>query len=244
VTTASNYTRPAIKEVTVNAMPTDANATSHVKEIGLALSGILMAVAGFFIVGVFSDYFALHQTLAAFALSQRLSIDMFGAGAPVAVGVAAAGLLIGYFKGSVKRLAAAWAISVGLAFGFFRLTSEGVSGSPLAFALAASAVAVAVFALPKPRGRTQRMLALGLMATVCCVPLALFTVDLTYAVQVAGGVIGGKGLSDAVLIATLYAPLAAAAEVCAAVYVRETWGLLRKQQTTTIANYSVTAKTH
>jgi hypothetical protein len=190
-------------------MPIDTNIKKFLKGSLIALLTIIAAVLCILLVGFFGDYFISHPFDAPVDLTNSLSIDIIGAVIPAVAGLASAALYLGYFKFPKMSLLPSLIASVFLAFLLFRLTDIGVEGSPLLFSLLSSEVMVAFNTLPKPITQSKQKYASFLLASVVCVPLSLLSVDLFYASSFTNAIIGGNGLSDAVLISTLYAPLAA-----------------------------------
>ena len=103
-----------------------------------------------------------------------------------------------------------------------------MSGYPLLFALITSAVAAALNVFHKPFFELRKNLLASLLLAVVCVPLSLVAVDLFYASSFANAVIGGNGLSDGIIVSTLYAPLGCAAVFSALTYLSQMALLIRK----------------
>jgi hypothetical protein len=211
-------------------MSASVNAKLCFKGILFALLGIVVAAIGIVAVGFFGDYFELHPLYATIALYDSLGIDVFGAIIPVIAALVSASLFIRSTRASGKRFAIAFVLSFVLAFFLCHPTDEGLSGAPLLFALLASLVATAVNVYPKPFADLRRKLAVSSMLTLACVPLSLFSVDLLYSPYFESSVIGGSGLSDGLLLSTLYSPFSVIVVFSALTYVSQLVWIIRKNQ--------------
>jgi hypothetical protein len=182
-------------------------AIIHFKKIAPPLLTVVAAAVGIWAVGLFGDYFKAHPVYAPIMVTQSLGIDVLGALAPIAIALAA---LAAYFvttKAPIKKFAIAFAASIGLAFLLSHVTADGLASLPLLFALSSGIAASAVNVYPKPFNGLQKKLAATTLLTLACVPLAMFIADLTYSSYFTSAVIGGNGLTDGLLLSTLYAPL-------------------------------------
>jgi hypothetical protein len=211
-------------------MPNEVNVKLHFQRILPALLGIAAAAVGIFCVGALGDYFARNPFFVPVKVASSVGIDVFGAIAPLAVSFVSAALFLGYFKFSAKKLVLALVLSVLLAFPFSHLTDNGVMSSPLLFAFVSSMIAFAVNVLPKPFTDTQKKYVASMLLAVCCVPVALFAVDLFYLPHFDIAIIGGNGMCDGVLISTLYAPLSVTLLTSIVVYVSRTVWLVGEQR--------------
>jgi hypothetical protein len=134
-------------------------------------------------------------------------------------------------KSPVKKLAVALAISALLAFVLCHQTTDGVAGYPLLYAFLVSMVSAGVNLYPKSASGFRANIAASLALTVFCIPFSLFAVDLAYSPNYYGAVIGGNGLTDGLLMSTLYAPMAVAIVFSAITYVSVTFNLVKMSQT-------------
>ncbi len=207
-------------------MPINDNVKLHFRGILLSLLGIIAAAVGIVAVGFFSDHFNNHPLNATISLSPSLGIDIFGALLPVVLAIGAAVLFINWARFPIKKLAVTLAASMALAFVLCNLTDEGLAGPSLLFSLIASAVATAVNVIPKPFTELKENFVSSLLLAFVCVPLSLFAVDLFYASHFASSIIGGNGLSDGVLLSTIYAPLSTAAMFSVLAYLSQTFQLV------------------
>ncbi len=188
-------------------MPFDPQAVSRFKSVAVALLGVLAAALGIWAVGLFGDFFEANPIYTPIQFTEVLGIDVLGALVPIVAGLVFMLMFLRTPKAPIK-LTLAFIVSVSLAFLLCHLTPDGLAGYPLIFALGASLAATAVNVYPKPFVNLQKNLASTAMLTLACVPLSLFIVDLAYSTGFSGAVIGGNGLTDGVLLSTLYAPLA------------------------------------
>ena len=188
-------------------MPFDPQAVSHFKSVAVALLGVLAAALGIWAVGLFGDYFEANPIYTPIQFTEALGIDLFGALIPIVVALVFLLMFLRTPKAPVK-LILAFIVSVALAFLLCHVTPDGLAGYPLMFALGASLAATAVNVYPKPLVNLQKNFASTVKLTLACVPLSLFIVDLAYSAGFYGAVIGGNGLTDGVLLSTLYAPVA------------------------------------
>jgi hypothetical protein len=179
------------------------------KKIILTLATLILAAIGFTLVGLYWDYMSDHNNFLNFNLTDNISIDLYGAIIPLTCGIVSA---LTYFlrKFSKKRFGLCFAVSLISAAAIFRLTDEGLMGSPLVFAILSSTAATLIIFLSKPLADAKGKLFASVLAALSCVPISLLLVDLAYTPLFVGATIGGNGLADAVLISTLYAPAWAA----------------------------------
>ncbi len=187
-------------------MPFDPQAVLRFKSVAVALIGVLAAAMGVWAVGLFGDYFEANPHYSPIMVTPALGIDVLGALAPIAAALAALTVFLKTAKAPIKNFSLAFFICVALAFLLCRATPEGLAGYPLMFAVGSSVTAAAVNVYPKPFVDLQRKFFSAAMLTVACVPLSLFLVDLAYSPSFFGAVIGGNGLTDGLLLSTLYAP--------------------------------------
>ncbi len=209
-------------------MPFDPQALSHLKGIAVALLGVIAAALGILAVGSFGDYFEANPFYTSIAITASLGIDLLGALIPI---VAALVSMMVFFKSArspIRKFAVAFSVSVVLAFLLCHTTTDGIAGYPLLFALAASVVAAGVNVYPKPFINLRRNLIDSLSLTITCIPLAMFIVDITYSPYFPSATIGGNGLTDSLLLSTLYAPLAITVVFSAIAYVSQTVLLAKK----------------
>jgi hypothetical protein len=179
---------------------------------------VAAAAVGICAVGLFGDYFEAHPLYAPIMVTNSLGIDVLGALVPIAAALVALALFFKTTKTSTKKFAIAFAASIGLAFLFSHVTPDGLASLPLLFALGSGIAASAVNVYPKPFSGLQKNLAATTMLTVACVPLAMFVADLSYSPYFTSAVIGGNGLTDGLLLSTLYAPLTVTAVFAALSY--------------------------
>ena len=211
-------------------MSVSVNAKLCFKGIVYALLGIVVAALGIAAVGFFGDYFELHPIYTTLSLSSSIGIDVFGAVVPTITALVSVAIFIRSSGAGVKKFAIAFALSFVLAFFLCHPTDEGLSGAPLLFALLSSLVATAVNVYPKPSANLRRKLVVSSMLTLACVPLSLLLVDLLYSPYYDGSVIGGSGLSDGLLLSTLYTPFSVIVVFSALAYVSQLVWLVRKNQ--------------
>jgi hypothetical protein len=187
-------------------LPFDPQAVLRFKSVAVALIGVLAAAMGVWAVGLFGDYFEANPHYAPVMVTSALGIDVLGALAPIAAALAALAVFLKTTRKPVKKLYVAFLACVALAFLLCRVTPEGLAGYPLMFAVGSSIAAAAVNIYPKPFVDLQKKFASTILLTIACVPLALFLVDLVFSPSFFGAVIGGNGLTDGLLLSTLYAP--------------------------------------
>ena len=211
-------------------MSASVNAKLTFKGILFALLGIVVAALGIAAVGFFGDYFELHPLYATIAISGSLGIDVYGTVVPIITAIVSAALFMRSSRAGVKKSAIAFVVSFVLAFFLCHPTDEGLSGVPLLFALLASLVAAAVNVYPKPFANLRRKLVVSSMLTLACVPLSLLLVDLLYSPYYDGSVIGGSGLSDGLLLSTLYTPFSVIVVFSALGYLSQIVWIIRKNQ--------------
>jgi hypothetical protein len=214
-------------------MPVSPNAKLYFKGVAVALIGVIVAVLGITAVGFLGDYSAVHPLRSTVMLSGSLGIDVLGAVVPLIVGLVAAALFVKSVSAPIKKLSLALFASVFLAFLLYHLTADGIAGSPLLFALVASAVAGSVTVFPKPFVDLRKNFVASLLLSLGCVPLAIFAVDVFYSRYFTCAAIGGSGLSDGMLLSTLYAPLCVAAFFSVLTYFSKTILLVRFRYTET-----------
>ncbi|MCL4429767.1 MAG: hypothetical protein M1540_04775 [Candidatus Bathyarchaeota archaeon] len=210
-------------------MPVSSDAKHYIKSVVVALLGAVAAALGIVAVGFFGDYFKANPFYAPIMITGSLGIDVFGAIVPVIVGLICAVLLFG-LRFPPKKFGVALAASIVLAFLLSRLTDEGLVGYPLLFAIATAIVMVALNYYSNPFATPQKKFLPSLLLALICVPLSLIVVDLAYSTVFPNSVLGGNGLTDGILISTLYAPFVLTAALSVVSYVSETVLLIRKQQ--------------
>jgi hypothetical protein len=213
----------------VKSLPVSPEVQAYIRAVSVALFSVVAAALGILAVGAFGDYFKAYPVYAPLILTKSLGVDILGALIPLAVVLLSVAAFIKFAKSPVKKLAVALAISALLAFGLCHQTADGVAGYPLLYAFLVSIVSAGVNLYPKPN-IGFRALAASLALTVFCVPLSLFAVDLAYSPNYYGAVIGGNGLTDGLLMSTLYAPLAVAIVFSAITYVSVTFNLVKISQ--------------
>lgn len=211
-------------------MSASVNAKLCFTGILFALLGIIVATLGIVAVGFFGDYFKLNPLQAIIPLSDSLGIDVYGAVIPIISAVASVAIFLRSTKAPIKKLVIALMLSFVLAFFLCHPTDEGLSGTPLLFALIASSIVAAVNVYPKPFVNLRKNFVSSLMLTLTSVPLSLFLVDLVYLSYFDSSIIGGSGLSDGLLLSTLYAPFSVIVVFSALVYVSQIICLVRKNQ--------------
>jgi len=211
-------------------LPVSAEVIAYIRSAAVALLGVVVATLGILAVGAFGDYYAAYPAYALFMITKTLGVDIYGAVVPLLLAPVFAALFLKLAKSPFKRLALVFSVSTILAFTICRQTADGVAGYPLLYAFLVSVVAASVNLYPRPsRGLHASMFA-SLALTMVCVPLSLFAVDLVYSPYYVGAVIGGNGLTDGLLLSTLYAPLAAAIVFSAVTYVTVTFNLVKMNQ--------------
>lgn len=211
-------------------LPFDPQVVSRFKAVAASLLGIVAAASGIWFIGFFGDYFEANPFLSPVMLTKALGIDILGAIVPAAAASISLVVFLKTAKTPLKKLTAAFCASVVLAFLICHITPDGLAGYPLLFALGSSILAAAVNAYPKPFNNLRKNLFFTGLLTLACVPLSLLLVDLAYAPRFYGGIIGGNGLTDGLLLSTLYAPLAVLGVFSALSYVPQ-MVLLIKQST-------------
>jgi hypothetical protein len=202
----------------VDAMRVSPEAVFHFRKIALPLLSVVAAAVGIWAVGLFGDYFEAHPLYAPIMVTDSLGIDVLGALVPIAVALVALAAFFLTTKAPIKKFAVAFAVSIGLAFLLSHVTADGLASLPLLFALGSGIVASAVNVYPKPFSGLQKNLAATAMLTLACVPFAMSVADLFYSSYFTSAVIGGNGLTDGLLLSTLYAPLTVTAVFAALAY--------------------------
>lgn len=189
-------------------MPFDPEAVLRFKGIAVALLGITAAALGILAVGLFGDYFEANPHYTPITLTNALGIDMLGALAPIFAALVALAMFLKTTKKSPKKLFVAFFVSLTLAFLLCHVTPDGLAGYPMLLVLGSSIAATTVNVYPKPFVDLQKKFASTVTLVLACVPLSLFIVDLVYSPSFSGAVIGGNGLTDGLLLSTLYSPAA------------------------------------
>lgn len=212
-------------------MPISPEVQTYIRAVAVALFGVVAAALGILAVGAFGDYFKAYPVYAPLMLTKSLGVDILGALIPLAVVLLSAAAFTKLAKSPVKKLAAAFSISALLAFALCHQTADGVAGYPLLYAFLASIVSAGVNLYPKPNSGFRANLAASLALTLFCVPLSLLAVDLAYSPNYYGAVIGGNGLTDGLLMSTLYTPLSVTIVYSAITYVSVTFNLVKMSQT-------------
>jgi hypothetical protein len=211
-------------------MPTNPAVLTYVKSVSVALFAVVTATLGVLAVGVFGDYFETYPVHTTIMLTQLFGIDVLGALIPLAIACLSAVVFSKLTKSPLRKLAVAFPLSVLLAFVLCHQTADGVAGLPLLYAFLASVIAAGVTLNTKPRNGLKASITIMLALTMFCVPLSIFTVDLAYAPSFSAAVIGGAGLTDGILLATLYAPLTLAIVYSALTYISVTFNLVKINQ--------------
>jgi hypothetical protein len=211
-------------------MPTNQGVLAYVKSVSVALFAVVTATLGILAVGVFGDYFEAYPVHTTIMLTKFYGVDVLGALIPLVIVCLSALAFFKLSKSPLKKLAVAFPMSALLAFTICHQTADGVAGSPLLYAFLASAVAAGVNLYFKPRTELKTGLTASLVLALFCVPLSIFTVDLAYAPSFSAAVIGGAGLTDGILLATLYAPLTVVIVFSAITYVSVTFNLVKLNQ--------------
>jgi hypothetical protein len=214
----------------VRSLPISPEIKTYIRAVSIALFSVVAAALGILAVGTFGDYFRAYPVYTPLMLSKSLGVDLLGAFVPLVAVVLSAAAFFKLAKSSLKKLAVAFSISLLVAFGLCHQTADGVAGYPLLYAFIVSIVAAAVNLYPRPNNGLKSSLATAFALSIFCVPLSLFTVDLAYSPNFYGAVIGGNGLTDGLLISTLYTPLTVAIVHSAATYVSVTFNLVKINQ--------------
>jgi hypothetical protein len=207
------------------------DAKLYLRYAAVSMLGGVAATLGTIAVGLFGDYYQAHPYCNPIPLTGSLSIDVFGAAAPIFAGLLCAVLLLGLSRFPLKKFGVALAVSIVFGFSFSRLTAEGLAGYPMLFAVATAAATAALTFYPASHVSLPRKFFASTMLVLCCVPLSLLLVDLIYAPAFEKAIIGGKGLTDGILLSTLYSPFALTAIVSAAMYMSQTVLLIKKNRT-------------
>lgn len=213
-------------------MPFDPEAVMRFKQVTVALLGIAAAALGIWVVGLFGDFFEENPIFSPVMLSNALGIDVLGALAPIIAGLVALLVFLKTAKNPLKKFALAFLASLVFAFLLSHATPDGLAGYPLLFALISGIAVAAVNVYPKPFFNLKKNFIFSVTLILACVPLSLFLVDLAYVPSFYGGIIGGNGLTDGVLLSTLYAPLAVTGIFFALSYVSQMVLLRKKSQAT------------
>jgi hypothetical protein len=222
---------------TIQVKPMQNNSTLKLrfKAILIALAGIAAAVLGILAVGFCRDYFNAHPLNAVFMLSGSLGIDIFGALIPLTIAVFLAVTFLRFSDFPMRKLAISLAASVSVCFLISRLTTDGVASASLLFALITSVIVAGVNVLPNLFANLRKNFQASLLLSAICVPISLLTVDLYYASSFSGAVIGGVGLSDGVMVSTLYAPLGCAIVFSVLAYLFQMASLITRSRVTSHA---------
>jgi hypothetical protein len=202
----------------------------YFKKIAIPLLGVLAAAIGIWAVGMFGDYFEAHPLYSPIMVTSTLGIDVLGALAPITVAIITLAVFLKTVKAPVRKFAKAFASSIGLAFLFSHFTPDGLASLTLLFALGSGIAASAVNIYPKPFSGLQKNLDATVLLAFACVPLAMFVADLAYSPYFTSAVIGGNGLTDGLLLSTLYAPLAVTAVFSALAYTSQMILLVEKSK--------------
>jgi hypothetical protein len=211
-------------------LPVSPEVLTYIRSAAVALLGVVVATLSILAVGVFGDYFEAYPVHMTIMLTKTFGVDVLGAVIPLALACFSALAFSKLTKLPLRKLAMAFPLSALLAFALCRQTADGVAGLPLLYAFFASVIAAGVTLYTKPRTGLKVSLASSLSLTLFCVPLSIFTVDLAYAPSFSAAVIGGAGLTDGILLATLYAPLTLAIVYSAVTYVSVTFNLVKMNQ--------------
>ncbi len=211
-------------------MPTNPKVLSYAKSVSIALFGVVVATFGILAVGVFGDYYEAYPVYTPIMLTKSLGIDVFGALIPLVIVCLSSAAFTKLAKVPLKKFALAFPICALLSFVLCHQTADGVAGLPLLYAFLASAVVAGVNLYFKPRTGLKASLVASLALSLVCVPLSIFAVDLVYSPFFSAAVIGGAGLTDGILLATLYAPLALVIVFSAVTYVSVTFNLVKMNQ--------------
>jgi hypothetical protein len=187
-------------------MPADPKVVLHFRGISVALLCLVAAAVGIYSVGLFGDLFEANPIYTSLSLTSTLGIDVLGAIAPLVAASAALAIFLKTAKSPLKKLLAAFSASMVLAFLLCHISPDGVASYPLLFALSSSIAAAAVNVYPKPFSHLRNNLAATFALTLVCVPLSMLIVDFAYSPYFANAVVGGNGLTDGLLLSTLYAP--------------------------------------
>jgi hypothetical protein len=209
-------------------LPFDPEAVLRFKAVAVALLGVIAAAIGIWAVGLFGDYFEANPFYVPIMLSNALGIDVLGAIVPMVAALVALMLFLKMAKAPIKKLAITLSVSVALAFLLCHVTPDGLAGYPLLFALGSSIAAAVVNVYPKPFVGLQKNFVSTFTLTLACVPLSLFIADLAYSPSFYGAVIGGNGLTDGLLLSTLYVPLAVTGVFSALSYMSQMILLIEK----------------
>jgi hypothetical protein len=211
-------------------MPTNPKVLSYVKSVSIALFSVVVATFGILAVGVFGDYYETYPVHTTIMLTGTLGIDVLGAVVPLFIVCLSVVAFFKLAKAPLKRFAVAFPVCVFLAFVLCHQTADGVAGLPLLYSFLASAVVAGVNLYFKPRAGLKASLAASLALALVCVPLSIFTVDLAYAPFFSAAVIGGAGLTDGILLATLYSLPTVAIVFSSVTYVWVTFNLVKMSQ--------------
>jgi hypothetical protein len=208
-------------------LPISRNAKSYIKRIAYAFLGVIAAVLGVLAVGSFGDYFTDNPIHTTIKLSPSLGIDTFGAVLPIILALAAMAFLKTSKK--VTKTAVSLVTCVALAFVLCHPTDEGIAVQPLFFSLISAAIITVVNVFSKPFAYLRKNLVKTLMLNLTCTPISLFAVDVYYSAYYPNSIIGGYGLSDGILMSTLYAPLSVVGVFSVLTYISQTVWLINKK---------------
>jgi hypothetical protein len=211
-------------------MPISPEVQAYIRAVAVALFSVVAAALGILAVGAFGDHFKAFPVYTPLMLSKSLGVDLLGALVPLTAVVLSAVMFSKFASSPLKKLAVALSISILIAFGLCHQTTDGVAGYPLLYAFIVSIVAATVNLYPRPSNGLKSSLATAFALSIFCVPLSLFAVDLAYSPNFYGAVIGGNGLTDGLLMSTLYTPLTVAIVHSAATYISVTFNLVKINQ--------------
>ncbi len=212
-------------------MPISRNAKSYIKSLAYVLLGVIAAVLGVLTVGSFGDYFVANPIHTIIRLSPSLGIDVLGAVVPIVLALTAMAFLK-TAKKIIKTIISLVAC-IAVAFLLCHSTDEGIAVQSLLFSLIASVIIAVVNVFSKPFADLRRKLVTSLMLTLISVPISLFAVDVYYSAYYPNSIIGGYGLSDGILMSTLYAPLSVVVVFSVLTYIYQTVWLINKSKTET-----------
>ena len=178
----------------------------YIRNMTLALAILVFAAVGLYLAGLYWDYAIAHNSMFSFRVADNVGVDLYGAIIPLVAGACSAALFV-FFKFSSTRFAVCFVVSLAFAFFIFQVTKEGLMGRPLVFALLSGLATALIIFLSRPLAETKGKSLASLLASLSCAAFSLLLLDLVYTPFFYGSTIGGYGLTDGVLISTMYAPL-------------------------------------
>ena len=183
---------------------------ASLRQFVMPLMILVLALLGTYFVSLYSTFFTAHKFLTPVSIMVNLRIDVFGALLPLFIGLAC---VILYLRqgGEKMTYALCFLFSLAIALTVTHVTAVGlvINQAIILFGVSSMVVFFVPFSKwlkKKSVWALKRSYVSSLLVAASCIPFSLILADLYYNHFFINAVIGGNGLADGVLLATMYSP--------------------------------------